>query len=177
LIALLLFLPLSNYAVTGFPGINLSISAHHESATTKDNQVDTTTSSKSSNITFGLGATLNGGMYLGSIYDVAIKNEGNNNFQDSNLGFSVGFTDRGAYMTYHHFFNSVYYLDSNTKYLGDGYGFDLGFQMILGEGFSIGGQFSYKKTNLNNKIVNGETTPADYGRETIYPSVILGFSF
>lgn len=116
-------------------------------------------------------------MYLGTIYDLTMKNDGNGNLQDSNIGVSVGFSDKGCYLLYHYFFTSNYHLDATTKYQGTGMGFDMGYQVSLGKGFSLGGQISYKKMNFKERIINGEEIGTDYSRENILPSFIFGFSF
>lgn len=155
----------------------MSFSIFHGSTNTNDKETNTSTTNKNSTMTFGLGTTHSEGMYLGSIYDLTVKNDGDGNLQDANLGLSVGFVDRGSYIIYNYFFNSSYELDSITKYKGTGMGVDIGYQTKLGAGFSIGAQFSYKKLNFKKKILNGEETDLDYSRETILPSMILGFSF
>lgn len=155
----------------------MSFSFFHGSTNTNDAETNTATAVKSTNMTFGLAISHEEGMYLGSIYDVYLKNEGNGNLQDSNLGLSIGFTDRGSYIIYHHFFTSNYELNSTTKYKGIGMGVDVGYQAKLAYGFSIGAQFSYKKINFKEKTVAAEATSTDFSRETVLPSIILGFSF
>lgn len=177
LILLLFTLPSVNLAATGFTGINMSLAIYHGSTNTNDGDTSTSTTNKNSNMAIGLGAAHEEGMYLGSIYDLTVKNDGSGNLQDSNLGLSVGFVDRGSYIIYHHFFSANYERDSTTKYKGTGMGFDVGYQMPLGYGFSVGGQFAYKKFKFKEKTVNTEKTDTDYSRETILPSIILGFSF
>lgn len=177
LMLLVFILPLISTAVTGYNGINMSIGVHYGSATNHDKDTDTSASSKSTNLTLGLGTSHSEGMYLGTVYDLNLKNNGNGNLQDSNLGISVGFTDKGCYLVYHHYFRSEYQLDSTTIYQGTGMGFDMGYQASIGAGFSLGGQLSYKKINLKDKIVNSEKTSANYMRENILPSLVFGFSF
>lgn len=177
LMLLVFILPLTSPAVTGYNGINLSIGAYHGSTTSHDRETNISRSNKSTNLTFGLGTTHSEGIYLGTIYDLNLKNDGNGNLQDYNLGVSLGFTDKGCYIVYHHFFKSEYQLDSTTKYHGVGMGFDMGYQASLGAGFSLGAQFSYKKLNFKDKIVNSEKIGADYSRENILPSLVFGFSF
>jgi hypothetical protein len=177
IVILLFILPAINHASTGFPGINISLSLYHGATTNTDHEAGTSSTTKSSNTNFAIGSTHKLGMYFGTIYDLTIKNDGTGNLQDSNLGLSFGFSDRGSYITYHHFLSTSFHLDSVTKYQGTGMGADMGYQLKIGAGFSLGGQFSYRKTTFKEKWVNGQKSAADYSREVLFPSLILGFSF
>lgn len=172
-----LVLPINGFATTGWEGFSIAPSFYFSSVKTTDNDMNTKVEQTNMIMSTRVGWTMNGGFYVGGIYESKILDDGSDEFKSKNIGASIGFTESGSFIVYHHLFNVSSEVSSNTEYTGKGSGFDFGHHFQLNEMFSLGAQLSIRSYDFDESDVSGTNSKINIEKSTTIPMLSLGITF
>lgn len=180
LMILAVALPLSSWAASGRAG-SFSVAPALFYATSEYDRTEIgggTGESSSLYYDLRLGYSWSNGMYAGAIYGTRGDGNGTNDFAETYMGASFGYSNDGWIAVLHYFISAEEEIGTNTSLTsGTGFGLDIGYMWSVNNTFSIGPQLSYRTFSYTKLDVAGTETDKDTSQAYTLPYIALGFSF
>jgi hypothetical protein len=150
---------LSSSATTGYEGVNLTLSFFLGGEEETNNKTGEKAEENTLILSSRLGTTMEGGFYLGLLYESERIDNGSYELAAINKGATIGITHKGSYILYHFILDASQDIDAATTHSGKGSGMDFGYHFEMGAGFSAGAQLSFRSLEFDTskgrwKIVN-----------------------